>query len=99
MLFGHNGTGVRNPQASIDESLKHIRLLQNDWKPVFAVEYLSKPAQIDATRVELKGYGMVPFMAHRSLDGGDPTTERPATTIQYGTPEWIATECKNKRHW
>ncbi len=99
LLHGQIGTNVRNKEGEIVSSLGHIRKLQRDWKPVFAVEYLSKPDLIAATRKELQGYGMIPTFAHRSLDGLDPTAERPTSTIKYGTPEWIATECKDKPHW
>lgn len=99
LLFGMTGTGVRNPESEITESLKYIRLLQTLGKPVFAVEYLSDQSQIDNTRLELEGYGMVPFFAHRSLDGKAPLAQRTETTIKYGTPEWIQSKCRDKPHW
>lgn len=99
LLYGHSGTNVRNSAREVASSLAHIRHLQWDFKPVFAVEYLSRPDLIKSARQELRGYGMIPTFAHRSLDGLDPTFERPATTIKYGTPEWIAEKCKDKPHW
>ena len=99
LLYGHNGTNTRNPEKEIGETLHHIRQLQRDWKPVFAVEYVTEPALVEATRAEMARYGLVPTSAHRSLDGRSPVGERPPSTIKYGTPEWIATECKDKRHW
>lgn len=98
LLFGLSGTNVRNKKDEIESSVKHIRHLQWDYKPVFAVEYLSKPDLIASARKELQRLGMVSTFAHRSLDGLDPTAERP-TTINYGTPEWIAEQCKDKPHW
>lgn len=99
LLHGHSGTNVRNKAEEIKSSLAHIRHLQWDYKPVFAVEYLSKPELIAATRQELLGHGMVPTFAHRSLDGLDPTQPRTEKTIKYGTPEWIEANCKDKPHW
>ena len=99
LLYGHNGTNTRNPEKDIAESLHHIRHLQRDWKPVFAVEYVTDQSLVDSARQELLQLGMVPTSAHRSLDGRAPTLERPPTSIKYGTPEWIAENCKDKRHW
>jgi hypothetical protein len=42
---------------------------------------------------------MVPTFAHRQLDGLEPTEPPTKPREQYGTPEWIATHCKDKRHW
>jgi len=99
LLYGHNGTNTRNPDKDIRESLHHIRHLQRDWKPVLAVEYVTTPDLVAATQAELRRHGMVATSAHRSLDGGSPIGERPPSTIKYGTPEWIAEQCKDKRHW
>lgn len=99
LLYGGKGTNTRNPSKEISEALGHMRRLQRDMKPIVAVEYVTQPDLIRATRVELAGYGLVPTSAHRSLDGRPPDGERPASTIKYGTPEWIATECKDKPHW
>ncbi len=99
LLYGHKGTNVRNSSYEINSSLTHINHLRWDFKPVFAVEYLSKPDLIKSARAELRGHGLIPTFAHRSLDGLDPTIERSASTIKYGTPEWIAEQCKDKPHW
>lgn len=99
LLFGHDGTGARNAAKDIEESLAGIGVLQWDWKPVFAVEYLPKQELIEAARAEMLSLGLVPTFAHRSLDGGDPTAARPASSIKYGTPEWIKEKCQDKRHW
>ena len=99
LLHGHVGTGVRNPNKDIAWSLDLIRQLQWDYKPVFAVEYLTTKEAIAATTGELKGLGMVPTFQHRSLDGGDPTVIRPDEKQVYGTPEWIRDNCKDKPHW
>ena len=99
LLYGHKGTNTRNPKQEIAESRRLMRKLQWDWKPVVAVEYVTEHSLIAATRSEMASYGLVPTSAHRSLDGRPPDGERPPSTIKYGTPEWIATECKDKPHW
>jgi len=99
LLFGMSGTGVRNSDKEISQALGNISHLQWDWKPVFAVEYLTTQDQIDKTRAELTGYGFVPTFAHRSLDGSEPLAERPPSTMLYGTAEWIKDNCKDKPHW
>lgn len=99
LLYGHKATNTRNPEAEIRGSLRPIRQLQSDRKPVFAVEYVTEPDLVTDTRVELVRYGMVPAHAHRSLDGGSPIGQRPSSGIKYGTPEWIAEQCKDKPHW
>lgn len=99
LLYGMQGTGKRNPARETASALVGIRALQWEWKPIFAVEYLSDPKQIEDTRRELQGLGLVPTFAHRSLDGLDPMLPRGPKTIQYGTPEWISTNCKDKPHW
>ncbi len=99
LLYGHTGTNDRNKPDEISTSLKHIDRLLRDWKPVFAVEYVTKPELIEPARKELQSYGFIPTSAHRSLDGLEPTAERPPSTIKYGTPEWIAENCKDKPHW
>lgn len=99
LLYGHKGTNTRNPEHEIVESRKSMRKLQWDWKPIVAVEYVTEPALIAATRTELARIGLVPTSAHRSLDGLVPNAERPPTAIKYGTPEWIAEQCKDKPHW
>ena len=76
-----------------------MRKLQWDWKPIVAVEYVTEPALIAATRAELARIGLVSTSAHRSLDGRPPDMERPPNAIKYGTPEWIAEQCKDKPHW
>jgi cysteinyl-tRNA synthetase len=99
LLHGHSGTGKRNSSRSISENLGYIRKLQWDYKPVLAVEYLTTHEAIEQTRKELLQYGMVPTFAHRQLDGLEPTEPPTKPREQYGTPEWIATHCKDKRHW
>ncbi|HRD79017.1 MAG TPA: endo alpha-1,4 polygalactosaminidase [Hyphomicrobiaceae bacterium] len=99
LLYGVHGTEKRNPKREIDDHWRNIRLLLRDWKPVFAVEYVAKPELISSARKELQSLGLVPTFAHRSLDGYDPGHPRPPPKIEYGTPEWVAANCKDKKHW
>lgn len=99
LLFGMHGTGVRNRKSEIASSVNRIKLLLKDYKPVFAVEYLPTKELITSAKKELEGLGIVPTFAHRSLDGFDPLMPRKDEEKQYGTPEWIARECTDKRHW
>ncbi len=101
LLYGQEATGERNSAALISRSAALIRKLQWEFKPVFAVEYLTTKAAIAKAETEMRGRGLVPTFAHRDLDGSDPT--KPPTPSQeiYGTPEWIATQCeaKGKPYW
>ncbi len=99
LLHGAYGTNKRNPAAEIALAKQNLRYLLGDWKPVFAVEYLSEPALIERAGQELKSLGIVPTFAHRSLDGLDPTAPRTEKTMKYGTPEWVEKHCKDKPHW
>jgi len=99
LLYGMHGTGARNKRSEIASAVKSIKHLQADYKPVFAVEYLPSKELIVSAKAELVGLGMVPTFAHRSLDGFDPLMARANEEKQYGTAEWIATQCKDKRHW
>jgi hypothetical protein len=42
--------------------------LTGERKPVFAVEYLDAPKDIEYARKRLLGYGFVPYFADRALD-------------------------------
>lgn len=99
LLYGGRASNVRNPQSEVAPLVRLMNKLQWDWKPVFAVEYLSDPGLIGVARDELIRLGMVPTFAHKSLDGLDPTLPRPPSTMPYGTPEWVAKNCQGKRHW
>ena len=99
LLYGGSGTNTRNPEAEIQRSLQHIRRLMRDRKPVFAVEYVTELALGEVAGAELQRLGMVPTVAHRSLDGRPSDHERPPSSIKYGTPEWIGEQCRDRRHW
>ncbi len=99
LLYGHNGTGERNPDKDIKWSQELMRKLQDDYKPVFAVEYLVTRESIAETRAELDKLGLVPTFQHRSLDGSDPTRPRLRNDAEYGSPEWIAQNCTKENSW
>ncbi len=101
LLYGQDATGVRNSTSQIWRSAALIRKLQWEFKPVFAVEYLTTKTAITQADIEMRGRGLVPTFAHRDLDGSDPTKPHTASQEIYGTPEWIATQCdaKGKPYW
>jgi cysteinyl-tRNA synthetase len=99
LLFGHDGTGVRNPAEGTDWSLGLMRKLQRDRKPVFAVEYLVTREAIAEARGELLRLGLVPTFQHRSLDGSNPTLPRLRSDAEHGSPEWIARNCTKDNAW
>jgi cysteinyl-tRNA synthetase len=68
LLFGETRTGRANSPEDIKSKVALLKLLRKDGKPVFAVEYLDAPAQIERARAELLGYGFVPYFADRALD-------------------------------
>ena len=101
LLYGQEATGERNPLFLIWRSAALIRKLQWEFKPVFAVEYLTTKKAITNAALEMRARGLIPTFAHRDLDGSDPTKPHPVSQEIYGTPEWIARECeaKNRRYW
>ncbi|MBS0240712.1 MAG: endo alpha-1,4 polygalactosaminidase [Proteobacteria bacterium] len=99
LLYGASGTNMRNDEEQIQASLRAMRALAWEAKPIFAVEYVTKPELLGPTRDELSRRGLVPLLAHRSLDGKAPSEPRPVSTIKYGTPEWIQEKCRDKPHW
>ena len=101
LLYGQEATGERNPFFLIWRSAALIRKLQWEFKPVFAVEYLTTKKAITNAALEMRARGLIPTFAHRDLDGSDPTKPHPVSQEVYGTPEWIARECeaKNRRYW
>jgi cysteinyl-tRNA synthetase, unknown class len=68
LLFGETRTGRANSPEDIKNKVALLELLRKDRKPVFAVEYLDAPAQIERARAELLGYGFVPYFADRALE-------------------------------
>ena len=101
LLYGGEGTDKRNKVDDIAWSQKRLDVLRWDWKPVFAVEYVSQRPIGDQIRRELTERGLVATLQHRSLDGSDPfdaAIVRPPGS-NAGTAEYIAGFCKDRKWW
>jgi cysteinyl-tRNA synthetase, unknown class len=68
LLFGERRTGRSNSPEETRSNVELLQLLRKDGKPVFAVEYLDSPEQIERARKELLAYGFVPYFADRALN-------------------------------
>ncbi len=98
LLHGASETAKRNTDADIRWSTGMLRHLQDDGKPVFAVEYLLDARHIDATAKELRSRRIVPAFETRALDGQDPT--KPINLhAEVGTPERTTKECPPGTSW
>lgn len=69
LLFGETKDKQRNSAASIRDNVARLKLLTAERKPVFVVEYLDAPQEIERARKQLEGYGFIPYFADRALDG------------------------------
>ncbi|NOT71421.1 MAG: hypothetical protein HOP09_09130 [Hyphomicrobium sp.] len=98
LLHGGSETAKRNADADIKWSADLLRQLQNEGKPVFAVEYLLDAAHIDRTGWELRSRRMVPAFETRALDGQDPTKPVDLKT-EVGTPERTQKDCPPGSSW
>jgi cysteinyl-tRNA synthetase len=68
LLFGEMRAGRANTPEDIRTKVEYLQLLTKDGKPVFAVEYLDAPAQIERARAQLLAYGFIPYFTDRALD-------------------------------
>lgn len=68
LLFGEVKDKKPNDPSSIRENVASLKLLTADRKPVFVVEYLDDPKEIERARKRLEGYGFIPYFADRALD-------------------------------
>ena len=68
LLYGEETEGVDNTPAAIATRGDQLKLLTTEGKPVFAVEYLDRAAQIASARATLENLGFVPHFANRALD-------------------------------
>ena len=68
LLFGEIKDKQRNSAESIRENVARLKLLTAERKPVFVVEYLDAPQEIERARKQLEGYGFIPYFADRALD-------------------------------
>jgi cysteinyl-tRNA synthetase len=96
LLYGLHATDKRNSDSEIGWSYALIKKLLWDWKPVFAVEYLTTVDGINRAQGELASLGLIPTFQHRSLDGDDPILPRTDPALKVGSAEWIQEECKAK---
>jgi cysteinyl-tRNA synthetase, unknown class len=99
LLNGTEGTGKRNPKREIRTAQQRLDLLLWQWKPVFAVEYLQTPAEIEAARKELVQRGLVPTFQPRALDGNDPTAPVVDLKKDVGTVEYQKANCEKGKAW
>jgi cysteinyl-tRNA synthetase len=68
LLFGETKDKQPNEPQSIRAHVALLRLLTAERKPVFVVEYLDDPQEIERARKQLLGYGFIPHFADRALD-------------------------------
>ena len=67
LLFGDETHGKANTPDTIAQHMQLLAMFTADKKPVFAVEYLDNPAEIEAARRRLVEYGLIPHFADRDL--------------------------------
>jgi cysteinyl-tRNA synthetase, unknown class len=68
LLYGESSDGVRNDAASIRDSVKRLKMLTAEGKPVFVVEYPRNEEQVKTAGRELAAHNFIGLMARRSLD-------------------------------
>ena len=68
LLYGESSDGVRNKAGSIRESMRRLKMLTAEGKPVLVVEYPKNEEQAKVARRELAENNFVGLMARRSLD-------------------------------
>lgn len=68
LLFGEDVNQQPNDPKSIASNVVRLKLLTADRKPVFVVEYLDAPQEIERARKRLERYGFIPYFTDRALD-------------------------------
>jgi cysteinyl-tRNA synthetase, unknown class len=68
LLYGEVRDKRPNNPESIAANVGSLKLLTAEGKPVFAVEYLDAPREIEAAKRQLLRYGFIPYFADRALD-------------------------------
>ena len=68
LFYGEESDGKRNRAASIHESVKRLKMLAAEGKPVFVVEYPRTDKQARTARREISGQGFIGLMARRALN-------------------------------
>jgi cysteinyl-tRNA synthetase len=79
LIYGAERTGQLNSRDAIRSSVRQLKLLRREGKPVFVVEYLREPEKIAAARAAIVGQlGHRLTIETRALDGSDPLSPRQA---------------------
>ena len=68
LLYGENAEGARNSAASIRESVRRLKMLTAEGKPVFVVEYPRNEEQAKTARREISDNKFIGLIAKRALD-------------------------------
>ncbi|HEY1363361.1 MAG TPA: MJ1477/TM1410 family putative glycoside hydrolase [Xanthobacteraceae bacterium] len=68
LLFGEVKAKRPNDPEQVEENIGLLKLLTAEGKPVFAVEYIDAPEDIEYARATLEEHGFIPHFAKRSLD-------------------------------
>jgi len=68
LFYGENAEGARNSAASIRESVRRLKMLTAEGKPVFVVEYPRNEEQAKTARREISDNKFIGLMAKRALD-------------------------------
>lgn len=67
LFFGVGGIGRLNDPQLVDYSLDQLRRATNDGLPVFVIEYISDPSQIDYTTRRLRENGLLGTFGRHDL--------------------------------
>ena len=68
LFYGENADGVHNDADSIEASIARLRLLANEGKPVFVVEYPKTDEQAQIAAREIAEQNFIGLLAKRALD-------------------------------
>ncbi len=68
LLYGEDSDGKRNSRSSIRESVKRLKMVAAEGKPVLVVEYPRNDNQARTARREISAAGFVGLIARRALD-------------------------------
>jgi len=68
LLYGETGDGTRNSAGSSCESIRRLKMLTAEGKPVLVVEYPSNDKQSQTARREISEQNFIGLMARCALD-------------------------------
>ena len=68
LLFGEVRAKRPNRPDQIETHVALLKLLTGERKPVFVVEYIDAPQDIEHARTVLVDYGFIPHFANRALN-------------------------------